>query len=449
MAFLKSIRFSKPPLHKVLLVLTLCYFLAFAIMMAYISGQPDSVHHTYLSERFSNTWGIPEENMRNRFVITGQPYLYYWILGAVTKIIRLAVPAETLPSLLIWRLSSVLMSLLTVFYLYKLISKITKNPYAGVLGAFFLSNTLMFVFLSGGVNYDNLMNLASMAAIYHLVNLYKGEDFVRNTTLMGIWLCIGALTKEQTLLLALILFIAWLFYILKHNKSIKLIFNRVNWIRIGVFILLIGLMVSLYGVNYFKYNKLTPSCQQIKTKEVCTSFSDRIEKEVAVDLRWLWNIRNTFTDNPFQYVFSFWILQMLRSIWGIISHNTFVPMVAVSLHGALIIWGLFNLARYWKKTNHLQNLLIFILACYLIYVFQLNYSYELRYNFKHFAIQGRYLLPVIGPLYALLIDAFLRMRSITLKRLTIALSVILYFAGGLGVFIFRYAEVFAHWRIYF
>jgi len=124
-------------------------------------------------------------------------------------------------------------------------------------------------------------------------------------------------------------------------------------------------------------------------------------------------------------------------------------MVAVSLHGALIIWGLFNLARYWKKTNHLQNLLIFILVCYLIYVFQLNYSYELRYNFKHFAIQGRYLLPVIGPLYALLIDAFLRMRSITLKRLTIALSVILYFAGGLGVFIFRYAEVFAHWRIYF
>jgi hypothetical protein len=44
---------------------------------------------------------------------------------------------------------------------------------------------------------------------------------------------------------------------------------------------------------------------------------------------------------------------------------------------------------------------------------------------------------------------FMKIKSIILKRLTISLAVIIYFAGGMGMFLSRYATVFIHWRIYY
>jgi len=438
---------EKLPLHKILLVFILIYFLIFGFLMSRTLHQPDQGYHNFFSSRFTETWGIPAEDPSSPFVFTGTAYLAYWINGAAAKIYKFFLPLGGPIGLnTLWRAISVLTSLVTVYYLYKLTAKITNNPIAGVLGAFFLSNTLMFVFVSGGVSYDNLMNLASMAALYHLLNILKKEDFIKNTALTGIWLCIGAITKEQSLLLSFLIFIVLLIFFIRNFKGIEYHLDISNVILLIIFIIFLGLFINLYGVNLLRYGSTTPDCEQIKSAEVCTRFAFRKAMENPYDLRWIWYARNVFLNNPIIYAFSFWILQMVKSIWGIASHKSFIPLLTVALHTSLLFWWILCMARYWKKEDRISSFLLVIFLAYSFYVFLMNYKSELLYDFKHFALQGRYLFPVIGIPIALMMKYFLRIRSIFVKRITISLAIIIYFAGGLGVYIFRFSEVFIHWQ---
>ena len=140
---------------------------------------------------------------------------------------------------------------------------------------------------------------------------------------------------------------------------------------------------------------------------------------------------------------------MLTGIWGVVSHNSFPPLFSVALHGILILWAAICVIRYWKREHLVPTVLLLLLLAYTGYVLFMNYWSELHYDFRHFAVQGRYLFPVLGVLITLMINYFLQIPSLFLKRATLAFSLIVYFAGGLGLFIFRYAQVFSYWRIYF
>jgi 4-amino-4-deoxy-L-arabinose transferase-like glycosyltransferase len=445
----KNIKFKTPPLYKILLVVVILYYLVFGVLMAYTAGQPDQSVHYYFSKRFSETWGIPEEgDAFPSFIFTGQPYLYYWLNGLVAKIYQWIFPVNPpLRLIILLRLFSVFISMFTVFFAYKLGSKATGNEYAGVLTAFFLSNTLMFVFSSGGINYDILMNLAGMASLFYLVNIYKGENFIRNTALTGIWLVVGSLSKEQFLLLALIIFLAWFYFAVTKFKKIKLNFSKTNIFLIILLIGFISLFIGLFGGNYLRYSRLTPICSQIKTSEECGAFGQRMEYYEPYDFRARWFFRDNFP-NAIEYAFQFWLYKMAQSIWGILSHNTFVPMFSVALHSVMALWGFMSLIRYWKPQDKIPTLLIYVLASYSIFILLMNYRNETNFSFQHFAVSGRYFSPIYGVIFSLMIYYYLKIRSMFLKRLTLALAIMLYFSGGFWMYISRYAEVFMHWRIY-
>ena len=443
--FIKS---SKIPLYKIFLGLTIAYFLIFGLMMTHISGQPDQGSHYYFSQRYSETWGIPEEKPDNAFIFTGQPYLYYWINGAVYKFYKILFPAGTIRPALIWRLLSVFYSVWTIIYTYKLAAKVTGNPYAGILSAFFLSNTLMFTFVSGGISYDNLMNLAAVAAIYHLVKIYSQDDFVKNTALTGIWLIIGSLAKDQYLLITSIVFFAWLFFTIRNMGKIRLNFPGESIVLILLFSMLLILFLSLYGRNILAYGRITPSCSQIKDSDICRTYDYRYEFYEPFNFQRMLFSRDDLS-NPFNYALTFWIPKMLESIWGILSHVTFVPRLSVSFHGILILWALICFFFYSKTKNPLTLLLFIIFITYCSYVFLWNYKNEVEFSFQHYVITGRYLLPILSVLFTLMSYSYLKINHTFVKRTTIALAIIIYYFGGLGMFISRYAEVFAHWRLYF
>lgn len=444
----KHLKFSKIPLHKILFGFTIAYFLIFGLMMVHISGQPDQGPHYYYSQRHSETWGIPDEEPNIQFTLTGQPYLYYWINGAVYKIYKMIFPTGQVKPALIWRLISVFYSTLTVVYTYKLASKVTGNPYAGILSAFFLSNTLMFVFVSGGISYDNLMNLAAVAAIYHLVRIFSRDNFIHNTALTGIWVIIGSLTKDQYLLLTLIIFLAWLFFTIKNIKNLNVSFKKKNIILVVIFFVFLVLFLMLYGVNLLVYDKITPTCSQIKKSDICRTYDYRYEFYEPFNLQRMLFVRDDLP-NPFNYAITFWIPKMLESIWGILSHVTFVPRLSVSLHGVQILWTFICFFYYSKHREPLAVLLFIILSVYSSYVFLWNYKTEVEFSFQHYVITGRYLLPILSILFTFMMHSILKIKSSLIKKITIALSIIIYYIGGLGMFISRYAEVFAHWRIYF
>jgi len=444
----KYYKFTKIPLNDILLGLLITYFVVFGLLMVHTSGQPDQGSHYYFSQRFSETWGIPDEEPNTSFTVTGQPYLYYWINGAVYKIYKLIFPPGQIKSALIFRLISVFYAVWTVIYTYKLTLKITGNPYASLLSAFFLSNTLMFVFVSGGISYDNLMNLAAVAAIYHLVKIYNKDDFIKNTALIGIWVIVGSLAKDQHLLLSLIIFIAWLTFTIRNVRKLNFSFEKKNIVFIVLFFLLLILFLSLYGRNFLVYGRITPSCNQVKNSELCRTYDYRYEFYEPFNLQRILFVRDDLS-NPFNYAITFWIPKMFESIWGILSHVTFVPRLSVSLHGILVFWAFVCFFYYSKLKEPLAVLLIIILFAYCSYVFLWNYKTEVEFSFQHFVITGRYLQPILSILLTLMTYSYLKIRPALLKRMTIALAIIIYCFGGLGMFISRYAEVFAHWRIYF
>ncbi len=437
------------PLYRLLIACVIVYFLGFGFLMANLSGQPDQGAHLYFSFRFGETWGIPKEDPTSAFAITGNPYLYYWLNGAALKLFRIVLPgASSGQQTLLLRILSLCMSAATLVYVYKLAAKVTGNRYAGVLAAFFMANTLMFVFVSSGVTYDNFMDLASAAAIYHIVNIFKREDYVRNTMLAGIWLCLGALAKEQGLLLAFILFIAWLAYSIRSRKELSFSFDQRNIAITAIFLVCLVLFLVFYGANVVHYHHLIARCEQVKPAQACTLFASRQPLYHALNLGQLWNNRESIP-NPISYALSFWIIQMLASIWGVLSHNTFVPWLSISLHGLLILLGALCTVRYWKREDRIPTLLLLILLAYTGYIWMMNYVSEMHYDFNHFGIQGRYLFPILGVLFSVMINYFLRISSLFLRRTVITLSIMVYFFGGLGLFLFRYAQVFSYWRLYF
>jgi len=445
---IRELSLSKLLGYKILLAFTLLYFVAFGLLMVHTSGQPDQAPHTYYSRRFSETWGIPEEDPNIRFTITGQPYLYYWINGAVFKSLRFLLPSANLSPGLIWRLISLTYAVTTVFLTYKLGEKVTGNPYYGILAAFFLSNILMFTYVSSGISYDNLMNLAAIASIYHLVKLYKKGDFVRQTALIGIWVIVGSLSKNQFLLVTLIVFLAWLFFTLRNFRQLSLNFNKTNIVLSVVFVACLILFLGLYGVNIIRYGRLTPSCAQIKTTSSCRTYDYRYEYYEPFNLQWMWFVRDNLT-NPIKYAMTYWIYKMAESVWGILSHQTFIPTLSVSMHLCLTIWTAFFFFYHWRPKDKIPTLLFGILISYTLFVFFWNYKNEVEFNFQHYVVTGRYLLPILSVLVVLMSQTFMKIQSIPLKRISISVAVIIYFMGGLGMFISRYAEVFSHWRLYF
>jgi len=443
-----KINFKKPRIFHVLLVFTLIYFIVFGTFMVHTDGQPDQSPHRYYSIRFSETWGIPEEDNTNNRIITGKPYLAYWIYGAIYKITHAFLPSNTISRIQLWRLVSVSISALTVYFLYKLTTKATNNPYAGVLAAFFLSNTMMFVFISGGISYDNLMNLAGMAAIYHLVCLYKKEDFVKNTAAIGIWVAVGALSKEQFLLMTLIVFLAWLFFVIRNFRKIQFVFNRRHIVVSVIFLVAIGLFLGLYGTNLIRYSRTTPMCKQIIGEERCNSFDYRWEYYNKISYPGLWFNRDTF-QNPINYTFDFWSMLEIQSTWGILSHNTFMPKLSTAMHSILILWSFLCLARYWKYKDAVANVLVFVLLGFSSYVFIFNYKQDIEFNFHHYGVTGRYMFPVLGALLTLMVYYILKIRSRIVLRISIIAAILINFYGGLGMYLSRYSEVFLHWRAYF
>jgi hypothetical protein len=162
----------------------------------------------------------------------------------------------------------------------------------------------------------------------------------------------------------------------------------------------------------------------------------------------MWFVRDHLTD-PIKYAMKFWIYKMAESVWGILSHQTFVPTLSISLHLTLLIWAIFNFFLHWKPRDRIATLLLMILISYVGFVFFWNYKNEVEFNFQHYVVTGRYLSPILSILAVFMSYAFMKIRSALAKRFTVAIAILIYFMGGLGMFISRYSDVFSHWRLYF
>jgi len=427
-----------------LLVVIIVVFISFSSFLALNLKEkiiPDEKAHLIFSKHFSTTWKIPpdiKETYSWGWYIEQNPFLYHWINGRIINAIDLFQPTATNSQIIVTlRLVNVFYALGTVMCCYLLSRELIHDRWWQLLPVFLLTNTLMFVFLSGGVNYDNLANLFSMASLYFLIRAFKRYHFLTNSLIWMIFIALGALVKYTILPLALAMALSWIIYLVLQRKSIDLSgFTKIKTIILILILLsLLTLNILIYGVNLIRYQSLKPTCRDILSESQCEiSPYERRDKQIANQTKL--SIEESIAQgypSPIRYAFVDWVYHMLLRNFGMVGHESYFPLQFITLYQILFYsmlgLSLFNLL-YWRRLSYSSLSLLFIALFYALILLIQNYNSELVYNFTHIAFQGRYIFPVIGAIYVLFTKSIKSIPFWVIQKFLLISTLILYFVGG-------------------
>jgi len=438
----------------VLLVVFTFYatFLALKLKRAIV---PDEPYRFEVSQHFATTWGIPDDVAVAEYYgedLHRNPYLGYWIFARIINIQDLIAPSGGERQTLVFlRMANVLFALGTVLYGFFISKELIKHKWWRLLPVFLVTNTLMFVFLSGGVSYDNPTNFFCAASLFYLIRVLNKKSFLSNTLGWVIFILIGSLIKTTVLPLALVMVVVWLIFVLKNRKEITLSGVK-DWKTICLFIILVivlAFIIGLYGVNVIKFQSLTPACRDTFSTEICqaTPFAIR-QKELGLPekLSVLEAFKRGYPE-PIRYTFDSWIPEMMKRIFGIMAHKNYFP-IATSYIQIALLWVLFLGARYSKKPGDIFLSLLGIFSFYTLTLIAINYNTELVYGFDKFvALQGRYIFPVITIAVVLIAIILTKVQHKLTRFVTAGVLIVLFLYSGPIRFLWYYSSVFADWFI--
>jgi 4-amino-4-deoxy-L-arabinose transferase-like glycosyltransferase len=441
--FLKK---EKAPIYTLVIILLL--FLSFTLYLALnmrMGVSPDSYYHLEVSQAYSQTLGIPENTPETYQWkdITRIPYLSLWING---RILNVNERTFDIDPVMILRISNILTSLGTLYILYLISKQLIKNKWGQILPVFLMSNTLMFVFLSSSINYDNLTVLFCTIAIYYLVKYIQEPKTLSNSILIFIFLLLGALTKNSIFPLGLIVTIIWVVVLFRRKvigeETVKQILSFKNILLSLAFFVLLILFFNLYGVNYLTYGKLGPSCTDVLTFEQCL--------ENGVFARGIYEIPKVFEGNmveafqlilsgerigPIRY-FPYWAVEMSRKIFGIMGDRSlFMRYEYIVPYFGFFFLGIYLLFKNRKKLKTEEKALLSIFVFYtLVVAYYVNYKAYISHDWKDLALQGRYIFPVLGIMYVLFSKYFLQLKNKKLLSILLILLVLLFILGNIAYF---------------
>jgi len=425
-------------------------FLAFNLQPGII---PDEPAHFTFSKYFATTPLIPPDTLETSslgWYIQQNPFLYHYINGRIINIIEFLAPSASDQTLLVvLRVVNVVYSVASIVFCFLLSKLIICHKWWQLLPPFLLTHTLMFVFLAGGVNYDNLANLLSLAGIYMLVRVFKGKNFFVYSSGWMIILGLGTLVKYTLLPLALVMFIAWLIFAIVRKKKV-IPTQKMNKKLIVLMVLFLVVLVAnfaLYGYNLIAYQSITPACNEILSDAQCdlSPYSIRYENLALEEKLSLREVFSLDYPDPVNYLLDDWIPIISSQIFGIAGHLTYTPnRIAIIYRGLFLVITLLAY-KYWKNPDYSIYSLVGIVLFYIAVLFVVNYNSELIYGFEHIAVQGRYLFPVIGIVYTLAAYFMKRVPHWWIKYPLLALLVALFIYGGPINFILKYNTHFSGW----
>ena len=446
---LKQFEWLEPALvGVVLLVFTVCagYF-ALRLHRGII---PDERGYFYLSTLFSTSWRLPDITERSLALGLSEfdrlPYIYFWLNGRFLNFLSFIMPEVTeWQQLVFLRLVNVFYSILTIYFSYQLAKEFIQKIWWRLLVTFLMSSTLMFVFLSGGVSYDNLANLCATAGTLFLVRALKGRRIITDSLLWIIAIGLGILAKKTILPLALVMFVLWVFFIFKNRRQVNLK-SEFNWkfTLITAFALIVlGLNVSLYGVNLVKYLEPIPDCTDLLPQEQCDlSVYERRAKEMGFPEEKL-TLRDVIEQqktNPINYIDEYWFNRMLKTVYGIMGHKSYYPPLIATFYRLLYLFVFILAIKYWQKREYAFYALVIITLSYILAIMISSYNEELMSDFRHVAVQGRYLFPILAPFYVLVSHSISQITNRWIRKLTVAYTLLLFIIGGPVVFLLVFAR---------
>lgn len=397
---------------KLIKILLIGIFILFGIAILFLALKlkmgisPDSFYHLDVSKAYSSTLGIPA-NTPDTYQyrdITRIAYLYFWINGRILNINN-----GLINEVLLLRIVNIIYSLGTVYITYLLSKEILKGKWKRLLPILLLTNTLMFVFLSSSINYDNLANLLSLLSIFFFVKFVKSDLSIKHLLLMILFLCLGALTKYTLLPLAFILVVLSLIDIFIKKEKLKDIKIGKDILLLFPVLFFLFLNIALYGVNLIKYGSLDPNCERILTHEQCLENGVYYRDNITFPSTEVEGFKGTFDliingdrINPILY-FGKWVLNITDKIFGIMGDSSlYMPRYFKYLYLFFLSVSILLSAIFFKKWNKVDKYLMVITLFYISILFLFwNYNMYLKHDHLYLGLQGRYIFPVISIMYIL------------------------------------------------
>ena len=424
---------------------------------------PDEVTHAGLCRIFSKHLLFPTNSPQTfEFgLVTNIPWFYYWTMG---KLLHLNFFGLT--DLVFLRLLNIPLAFGTVLFVRKSALILTDNRLTQILVVVAITNTAMFSLLSSSVSSDNMLNLLAAMAIYYLFSFFKERSAKQ---LLASILCqlLGCLTKVTflPLFLALALLLAALKFrnLSRLPTAVKNYFRverREAWLYTLVLLIALGLNIQLYAGNYLTYGTLTPemaavvppsSAMQYRITARETIFSRYTENKISYmealmmtgDIQHPGDKSDTFYllmnyENlkrnpelwmgPLRYS-KVWLDNVAGSIFGIKGHLQMFksPVYLLPIYSLLAL-SFLGFALRWRPRHSgwLPPCLAAIACCYTGYImYKVNYNAYLHYGTPGVTLHGRYLFPVIGPIYVLSSLYLVQLFTPGKIRLGLALATIL------------------------
>lgn len=463
-------------LEPLLVGLTLLYFAARLVFFAVEidpSVPPDEMTHLGRSLAFGeHVWIPPESEETHEFgLMHHRPVLFYLIMGKVLWLGFLPVS-----DLVLLRLVNVLMGLGVAVYGYLWLRLWVPVVSGRVLALVMMTNVLMFTGVSASLSYDNLTNLLGAAALFHLFAYFRDG---RPLHLAAFQLAVfaGCLTKTAFLPLAFILEVVLLVRSWRDLpgtlRELGGCFRLRQWRVMVVASLAVVMLLStayLYGGNVLRFGRLVPKENQVLALEqamryrifarnyVVSEFrKGNLSYEEAVAMaeeiqnpgnrRRALNLLYRAKDpeallasvlEPAQYAPA-WVKLMLADGLGYHGHRVIrkLPRDVFYMEVMLLVAGLIA----WRKWRPGEaegvplwaGVITFFYAMVLMWL--VNYRHYFRAGMLDFALQGRYIFPVLVPLCGLVayyLTAHLPARS---RWLVAAAVAVLFLMGDLPWFL--------------
>lgn len=340
-------------------------------------------------------------------------YLYHYVMSFYLRIVQIFTSNIDTQVFMI-RVVNVLFGILALLLFVRLSRKIRISALLTNLTVAWLILTGMFVWVFAGINYDNASIVLFILLLLQLASL-KENIAIRKLLLSIITSIALVLTKETYLPVVVMSFLLLIIYLIGTQgvRSFKnAIYSSIKseWKKSPVVLVLLvvlaiffsGLFIERYGMNYVRYKKLTPICDQVHTIEQCKQhgiyrrntgqkreFEERkMQAPVMLDSFPVYSAK--WVGYIYQRTYFYRGMQTIPS-------NQKASRLAVAtavFAGLLLFFGALNL----RKLNTLQLGIAIITLFYILMVLFYNFNTYRFYGYP-FAIQGRYLLPILPFIY--------------------------------------------------
>lgn len=355
---------------------------------------------------------------------TNNPPLYYFLSAGIYKIFY---HSSLFTRVFAIRIFSLLIFMFTIFLTFKIAIKIFANkPISQITLATSIAFSPMYIFSSTGILTDPLTNLLFTIIIFFCIKILTEGYSKSSLALLIMTIFLGVYTRQHFIISIPIVILAVILRTTRYPKQIKkiifIVFFVLTMLFLSNFATTIPILSNfripegifnlklLFGMNFLQY--------AIRT----------VHHTYSETLPWFWGVYK-------------WLSLTLPPV----SYKIINRIILLAILG--FIFGIYKILKAGKLNSRAYTA-IFMAATSILYYLSFlvwDYFFQQNHNFS-FGIQGRYFLPMIIPIFYVLLSGLLEVFKIVFRKYTkyalflLALSTILYSNFSLYFVVSSYYE---------